>query len=160
MNNTQGLNWSDYIAIGALIISCIALFITWRQYARDRGSLKLDLTFHAASGYGTVYFINVVNSGRRPITLAKYHSKLKSGKVQTGPINIGKGQRLEEGESHRIVYSLNDCKDDITHPLDVKEFTVEDSIGNRYKIKTKTIAQDVKRQWTPEKDWLSKKREG
>ena len=66
----EGLSLSDYLSIGALIISSISLFLSWRQFSRDRGRLQLKLNF-IEQPRGGAFTLVVTNDGRRPVTISK-----------------------------------------------------------------------------------------
>jgi len=145
--------FSDYVAIFALVISAISLFISWRQYSRDSSQLKLSLQFHVKSGQGSAYTLRVVNSGRRPATVLKCYARLKSGKAY--PV-YDTPRNLEETDSLEVDIPLYGFKNSITHPLDIVAFEVEETSGRTCRIKTQRIGRDIRKAWTPEVDWLSR----
>jgi len=61
---------SDYLSVIALIISAISLFLSWRQYARDAGRLKLHIDYTSEMCGGT-FCLEITNIGRRPVMVDK-----------------------------------------------------------------------------------------
>jgi len=66
------MTFSDYVAIIALGMSGLALFISWRQYVRDQSYLKIDVQIEKD-------LVKAVNQGRRPLTIVQAEARVSSG---------------------------------------------------------------------------------
>ena len=137
----------------ALFISAVSLYMSWRQFDRDRSWLKLGLEFHLKSGRGSSYSLKIVNIGRRPVTIIKCYARLKSGKAY--PV-YDRPTILNETNNLNVDIPLYDFRSTIIHPLDIVAFEVEESTGKLSRIMTRRIGRDVRKLWTPDVDWLNK----
>ncbi len=146
---------SENISIVALILSGISLFISWRQFDRDRSRIKLSLEFLVETGMGSAYILDITNTGRRITTITQCYAKLASNSTYY-PISDTE-TALGETQNTEVVVPLHGFKNSISHPLDIELFAVEDTTGKRHIIKTASVRKEINRVWTPEVDWLTSK---
>jgi hypothetical protein len=149
--------FSDYLSIVALVLASISLYVSWRQYERDRSHLKLSLQFQVQTGQGSAYILTIVNSGRRPATIQKCFAKLKDDPTYY-PV-FDKSTVLTETQAQEISIPLYGFRESLSHPLDIELFAVEDTTSKRWSIRTNIIGREIRQAWTPAADWL-KKRDG
>ena len=140
--------FSDYLSIFAVFISSISLYISWRNFRRDRSHLKIKLDFKVHPGRGSEYLVNIVNDGGRTTTVTKVFARLKSKKrypVFDGPTPLG------ETQSKEISVPMAGFKS-LLHPLGIRAFEVEDSTGKVYRTRTWKLWYHIRKKWSPEID--------
>ncbi len=139
---------SDYIAVGALLVSIISL---WRTFLIGKVRLKAWSEFIPTSEYNQQPYIVVkaVNNGHRPILLTLLGGK--TGRKNWSATYVGQqleedkgmGLLLKEGEYFRKNLSYEDI---ICFHDDVYEYEnlwFENSLGK--KIKVKNSVQNIKK---------------
>lgn len=72
----QPEKFSDYLSMIALVFSCLSLFLSWRNFLRDRSHLKVSLDFTHRQNQGSQYHVVITNDGRRTATLVKVDALL------------------------------------------------------------------------------------
>lgn len=130
------MTFSDYIAISALLISIVSLFVSWYYNFRDRAQLKTSAQFYGVNEYNDTPYITikVVNCGKRPTILTRFGGDLKGGGWSAE--RLKDGFRLGE---HEVFERTVGPEDLVTMgPEDEEEyinFWVENTLGQRFKIK-------------------------
>lgn len=126
----------DWLTIGfstvALLISSVSLFISWRNFRRDRSHLKLTLEYERQAGPEGQYQLTVTNDGRRAATLTEVNALLWFRERCTV---YQQSTPLEEGKQKRILVPLAMIPS-LSTPLRVRAFEARDSVGNRYRRST------------------------
>jgi hypothetical protein len=124
------MSFFDLLSIFALIISGISLAISWMQYSRDSGRLKLNLDFSVPPVGGALH-IGITNIGRRPITVRNiYLHNRQNQRFLLPDTNI----LLAETESRKITIPISGYVE--KSPLELKSIEVIDTRGKRYKAST------------------------
>jgi len=136
---------SDYLAGLALLISAISLFISWRQYSRDRSHLKLSLDIQDDVTKGPAFIIRVVNSGRRQTTVARGFARVSSGKRYPvfDTITV-----LEETDTLQFTVYLYDFFRTYSSKYYIQAFEVEDTTGRRFIVRTRHLKNRIKKYLT------------
>jgi len=145
------MRFSDYIAAVALVISAFSLYLSWRQYSRDRSHLRLSLRFELTTGQGSSYVLRVVNAGRRTANIDSCYARFRSGRRY--PVT-DKPMMLEETHATEVSIPLYGFRNSISHPLDLVAFEVRETTGAVHTIKTRKIRSSIRQLWTSEVDWL------
>ena len=70
---------SDILSIFAVLVSSLSLVLSWRQYARDRSRLKMNLSIKDDMKDGPAFLVSAVNVGRRPVTIVRGVALVESG---------------------------------------------------------------------------------
>ena len=136
---------SDYLAVLALLISAISLFISWRQYSRDRSHLKLSLDIQKDVTKGPAFIIQVVNSGRRQTTVARGFARVSSGKRY--PV-FDTLTVLEETDTLRFTVYLYDFTKTYSSKYYIQAFEIEDTTGRRSVVRTHHLKNQIKKYLT------------
>lgn len=88
--------YSDYVAIAALMISAVSLYLSWRRDAKDRSHLFLKINYDLENNSRRNLNLLVVNDGCRPTTITSVTAKTNLGEV----IPVSTIQKiLNEGQS-------------------------------------------------------------
>lgn len=120
---------SDWIALGSLAISLIALSISWSGYRRDQGRL----TLHISEGKNQMsphLVLKVVNSGRRPVMIARVFARMAKG--LEAPVAETQ-RRIDESESVEYLVPTGSLQ------TVVKSLVVEDTLGRRHQARTSLV---------------------
>jgi len=123
---------SDYLSITAIIISAISLYISWREYERDRSQLKASLSIVDDNKGGETFLLKIVNSGRRPVNIRTVYARLRNRRRY--PV-FDTLTLLEETKNLEISIPFEGFK----NPGNVVAFEVDDTTGRRYSIKTRRV---------------------
>lgn len=124
------MGFSDYLAIFAFLISALSLYLSWRQYQRDRGHLVSNISLLNHYGENT-YQVRLVNSGRRLVTVQRVYARVRSGKrypVFDTPTQLGETKTLE------FNVSLMDFGETPNDPNSIVAFEVEDTTGKNHRF--------------------------
>lgn len=135
---------SDWIAFGALIISLIALWVSWLTYRRDKSHLKLTLKFQGNSTSNGKYHITITNDGRRPSTLSEVAAHIGFRKRQ---VFYEQEITLDEGKTKSISALLQLFR--VRHPLEIMSFEARDTTGKKYRAFTLLIVLQILSVWKP-----------
>jgi hypothetical protein len=127
----QPEKFSDYIAILALLVSCASFYLSWRNFRRDRSSLKLSMDFEGRPDHGLSYRVTVTNNGRRPATLMEVRALFWFRESQ---VVFEQETLLEEGRNKVIFVPF--AMIPFPNPLAVRGFEARDSLGNKYHTNT------------------------
>ena len=141
---------SDYLSILAVAISGISLYISWRQYSRDRSHLKLGLKVQEDIRNGPTFIISVVNVGRRPTTIVRGYALVSSGKRY--PV-FDTPTVLEETKTLEFSVPFAGFEKTFSFPYIIKAFEIEESTGKRSSIKTRHLKNQIKK-YVPASDSL------
>jgi len=133
---------SDWIAFGSLVISLIALWVSWLAYRRDKSHLKLALEFQGNSISDGKYHITITNDGRRPSTLSEVAARIGFGKRQ---VFYEQELTLDEGKTKSISAPLQLFQ--IQHPLAIMSFEAKDTTGKKYRAFTLGIVWQILNAW-------------
>jgi hypothetical protein len=124
------MNFSDFLSVFAVIISSVSLMLSWKQFSRDTGYLKLSLDFSVPPVGGALH-LAITNIGRRPITVRNiYLCARRNERFLLSESNI----LLEETESREITIPISGYVEKT--PLEVKFIEVIDTRGKQCKIST------------------------
>jgi hypothetical protein len=134
--------FSDYVSIFALTISLLSLIISWRQYMRDRGQIKLDVSLGQDIRSGPGYIVAIVNRGRRPVTIEGIFARVSSGKRY--PV-FDTRKTLDETETHQVSVPFSGFFKSISSGYYIQAFEVDDTTGKRYVVKTRSLRREVAR---------------
>lgn len=121
---------SDFLSVFAIILSTVSLMLSWKQYSRDTGYLKLSLDFSVPPVGGALH-LTITNIGRRPITVRDVY--LYARKNEQFLLSVG-NILLEETESREITIPISGYVE--KSPLEVKFIEVIDTRGKQCKIST------------------------
>ena len=117
---------SDWIAFGALIISLIALWVSWLGYQRDRSRISLKIE-ERNSPMSPQLLLKVINSGRRPAIITRVFARTSKGE----DVPVTETQRMvNESESVEYHIPTGSLRGIIT------SITVEDTLGKKHKKNT------------------------
>jgi hypothetical protein len=133
---------SDYLAVLALLISAISLYISWRQYSRDRSHLKLSLDIEEDVTRGPAFMIQVVNAGRRQATVVRGYARVSSGKRY--PV-FDTQTVLEETDSLQFKVYFADFFRTFSSKYYIQAFEVEDTMGRRSTVSTRPLKNKIKK---------------
>ncbi len=126
------MGFSDYLAILAFLISTLSLYISWRQYQRDRSHLESSINL--LNHYGEMtYQVRLVNSGRRLVTIQRVYARVRSGKrypVFDTPTQLGETKTLE------FNVPLMDFGETPNDPNIIVAFEAEDTTGKNHRFPT------------------------
>ncbi len=131
------MGFSDYLAILAVLISAFSLYISWRQYQRDRSHLASTISLQNHFGE-LAYHLSLVNNGRRMTTVQRIYALVRSGKrypVFDTPTQLGETKTLE------LSVPLMDFGKAPNDPDHIVAFEVEDSTGNNYRFSTRRVSR-------------------
>ena len=78
------MTFSDILSVFAVLISSLSLVLSWRQYARDRSRLKLNLSLRDDVKDGPAFLVSAVNAGRRPVTVVRGVALVEFGALLSG----------------------------------------------------------------------------
>lgn len=125
----QPEKFSDYLAIFAFVLSSFSLFLSWKNYMRDRSHLKLQVTYKKAN---KEFQLLVTNDGRRIAVLQEVSALLWFGKRHTITTTL-----YDLTEDRQKSYSIPLAMlPGISSPLRVRGFIVMDTRGNTYRVST------------------------
>jgi hypothetical protein len=140
---SSNMKFSDYFSIFAVLISALSLYLSWRQYSRDRSHLKLGLKITREDiRKGPAFVVSVVNVGRRPATVPHGFAQVSSGKrypVYDTPIV------LEETKGFEFSVYFFDFFRSLSSGSFITAFVMEDSAGKRYSISTRPLKIQIKK---------------
>lgn len=120
------------ISLGALVISCMSLLLSWRAFRRDRSDLHPTLDYFTRTDAGTSFNVRVVNHGRRVAYVERYSIYFKSGEPLWDCVAGGK--QVSEGKPADFWLPIyNHQSLSLCDPRQVKFLEVFDTLGNRYK---------------------------
>lgn len=146
---------SDYFACAAIVLSILALFVSWRAYKRDVGRLELNfsnLVLREINNDLSVT-LEVVNIGRRPITV----KNIKVYKTE-------KHSRIFEKKTlaYTITAKINEMRSAPTAFLvDIREIPAKLDEGHTYSERLHSLDETIKVEVTETKGktyWLSMKK--
>ena len=128
----------SWIAIYAAVIATInaawSIYSIWRD--KPKLALKANLGFPSGpSGHGSICLhIEVVNKGRRPITVAGIGLKLDNGQLASYfPYEWELPKELQEGKSFRVRVELEKIRKEIAKmSANVTHVYARDSTGKMY----------------------------
>jgi len=127
------MGFSDYLSIFALLISAFSLYISWRQYQRDRSHLAANITLLDRYGELT-YQVRLVNKGRRMATIQRVYACVRSGKrypVFDTPTQLAETKTLEFSVP---LMGFGKAPNDPDH---IVAFEAEDTSGKNSRFTTK-----------------------
>ena len=124
------VDMSIVISSFALLVSGIALFISWRTYTRDRSDIRINLEYDGQSGQGTRFNLRVINRGRR----IAFIELQKLNFIDADPLHdsTAGGQPVGEGEVFDWWYPIFGMNGPMRDPTQIKSVEVFDTVGNRY----------------------------
>lgn len=126
------MQFSDFIAILALLISGVSLFLSWRQYQRDRSHIQANITLE--NKYGElIYDVHLVNSGHRPASIHCVYARVRNGKLY--PV-YDRPVQLEETKTIDFTVPMVGFSKTPKDPDNIVAFEVEDSTGKKIVFKT------------------------
>ena len=136
------MTFSDYLSIIALVISALALFLSWRQYVRDQSHLKLNVDVQSDMVDGPMFIVKAVNQGRRPITIVRANARVSSGKAY--PV-FDTRTVLDETETLEFKVEFSGFFRTMASGYYIKAFEFEDTTGKRHIIKTSRLRKEVEK---------------
>jgi hypothetical protein len=136
--------FSDFVSGAALLLSALSLYISYRNYHRDVGVLKLTLRFEADPSHGNLYLLTITNIGRRPVTLIKVVARLKN---QERCVVYDSNIVLNETASKEIIVPMVGFHNE--SPLMIRAFDAEDSSGRIYRVRTWKMYRQVRKLASP-----------
>src|SRR3989304_6447972 len=101
---------AGYAVLIGLVLSPLALLISWRLYSRDRSRLQIDVEFHLETGKGTAFLVPLVNKGRRAVSVKDVGLRLHSGELLTTP-DLVRPLALGETECCNLWFPLYEYRD-------------------------------------------------
>ena len=122
---------SDLLAILAVVLSAISLYVSYRTYRRDASHLHIRLRYDADPVHGDGYTVRITNDGRRPAAISRVFACEKSGKRYPVMDTV---TRLAETEFHDLSVPMAGFGNG--HPSVIRAFEVEDTTGRVYKAVT------------------------
>ena len=125
----QPEKFSDYLSMVALVFSCASLFLSWRNFMRDRSHLILTLEYE---NRGRQFHITVINDGRRSATLVRVAALFWFRKRE---VFFEQETTLTEGTHKKLSAPLARFSS-ISNPLAVRGFEGVDSVGHTYRAGT------------------------
>jgi len=134
------MSFSDYISILALTISALSLFISWRQYLRDRGLIRLEVGLRKDIRTGPGFQLTMVNGGRRPVTIEGIYARVSSGKRY--PV-FDTRKTLNETDNLEVAVPFSGFFKTISSGYFITAFEVDDTTGKRYTVKTRHLRDEV-----------------
>lgn len=136
------MSFSDTIAIIALTLSGLSLTLSWRQYLRDRGLIKLEVTLRKDIRSGPGFQLRVVNRGRRPVTIEAIYARVSSGKRY--PV-FDTQKTLNETDDLEVSVPFSGFFRSISSGYYIKAFEVDDTTGKCYAVKTQRLRGEVEK---------------
>ncbi len=124
-------NLSNYLAVLAVLLSAISLYVSYRTYRRDVSHLKVSLNYDADPLHGDGYTVRIINDGRRPATITHVFARVKSGKRYPVMDTV---TRLGETEFRDLPVPMAGFGNG--HPSAIRAFEVEEATGKVYKAAT------------------------
>jgi len=134
---------SIVISAFSLLVAFAAFIVAYLAYRRDRGDLRVTLTYHPETELGTSFQVRTVNHGRRTVEVETVSLLLESGKSityseicesTTLPRLLPK--TLEENDYEEFSFPLYAFEDHIHSPLEVIQAEVHDTLGRTYKVRS------------------------
>ena len=131
------MQFSDWLALSALVVSLLSLAVTTRGAFLDRSRLTITSAYREASENGPARIqITLVNKGRRPAILRTFGGRDSAGATSgTYLDHQAGGKRLAEHEIHEFTVTKEDTV--LFGPdedLFFAELWIEDSLGRRHKV--------------------------
>jgi len=133
------MNFSDYIAILALVISLVSIAISWYFGFRDRARLKSKcyLLYYGENEIPHLK-VEIINAGRRPTYIMKSGGETDNGSWSSSFLGEkGKGIRLGEHEKYEEEKGINEIIFFNREGEEVRyiNYWFEDSLGQRHIVK-------------------------
>lgn len=124
------LDISIAISAFALLVSGLALWISWKTYARDRSKIKIEPDYHPQTGRGTQFSLRAVNHGRRVANIELCRLNFRD-QEPLGDSTAG-GIQLEEGDVYDWWFPIYGPEGPLRDPTQLQSVEVFDTVGNRY----------------------------
>src|SRR6266571_4025580 len=102
------------ISTVSIIISIVSIIIALLAYRRDNPKIKVKVTngflLPSSLDEGIKFFINVINQGRRPVTITNTGFLLNNGTtiIMFQPIGANFPHELTEGQKLEAIYDKNE----------------------------------------------------
>ncbi|HXD09291.1 MAG TPA: hypothetical protein VN653_04450 [Anaerolineales bacterium] len=128
----QPEKFSDYVSMIALVFSCASLYLSWRNYVRDRSHLKVSLDFENLPKQGSRFEVTVTNDGRRTTTLVRVDALFWFRQRENF---FEQETALTEGMHKKLSAPLARFSS-ISNPLAIRAFEAVDSVGHKYRAGT------------------------
>ena len=127
------MSFSDFISIFALVVSAVSLYLSWRQYRRDRS--HLDALITVDNKYGEpIYSVRVVNKGRRPATVNRIYARVRNKKRYPVYDTLVSLEEMDKIDFTVPMAGFSSAHDD---PDFIVAFEVEDTSGKTFVFKTR-----------------------
>jgi len=133
---------SDILSVFAVLISSLSLVLSWRQYARDRSRLKLNLSLRDDMKGGPAFVLSAVNAGRRPATVVRGVAVVESGHYY--PVYDTRIE-LKENDAFDFSVPFSGFFNSLPSGDFIKAFELEDSTGRRVSIGTRSLSKQIKK---------------
>lgn len=123
----QPEKFSDYLSIFAVVLSSFSLFLSWKNYMRDRSHLTLKMMYKKVN---KEFQLLVTNDGRRIAVLQEVNALLWISRTHTITTTT-----YELAEGKQKTYSVPLAMfPGISNPFRVRGFVVMDTRGNSYRV--------------------------
>jgi hypothetical protein len=136
------MTFSNILSVIAVLISGLSLALAWRQYARDRSRLKLNLSLRDDVKDGPAFLLSAVNAGRRPVTVVRGVALVESGHYY--PVYDTRIE-LKENDAFDFSVPFSGFFNSISSGDFIKAFELEDSTGRRVSIGTRSLRKQIKK---------------
>lgn len=133
----QPEKFSDYLSIFALLISTTSLFISFLNYRRQGGILKLGLDYEKTGGSG-LFVLRVENKGFHSVKVNQVRMVVR-GRAH---ILDSEGFEVDYGPPKIVRIPLAGYKD--FHDVEVSRIEVVDIANKIYKVSTKTLRGKIR----------------
>jgi hypothetical protein len=124
------------LTITTAILTIILAYLRIEEFIKDRPILKFMFYFEISDKGDKIFYLDVVNIGRRPIVITGYYSKEKTGSLLMDFLDSPGGFpiSLKEAEIHTFRLQISEIKKG-----GVKELRLHDSSGKKWKLSRKQI---------------------
>jgi hypothetical protein len=154
------MSMSDWIALSALLVSILSVFVSVYLYQKDRGRLRAWAILNygdPSEGHRPVLEVKAVNIGRRPILLdwllLDFESTGRHGTqlADSLPLKLDEGETIEKTLRPTDPCLFNDANDY------AKDIHVGDTLGRAYPVKhARKLLREYQRIYKDEVDQWKK----
>jgi len=126
------------LTITTAILSIILAYLRIDEFLKDRPILKFTFYFEISDKGEKIFYLDMVNIGRRPIVITGYYSMEKTGSLLLNFLDSPRGFpiSLKEAEIHTFRLQISEIKKG-----GVKELRIHDSSGKKWKLSRKQIRE-------------------
>ena len=126
------------LTITTAILSIILAYLRIDEFLKDRPILKFMFYFEISDKGEKIFYLDMVNIGRRPIVITGYFSMEKTGSLLLNFLDSPHGFpiSLKEVEIHTFRLQISEIKKG-----GVKELRIHDSSGKKWKLSRKQIRE-------------------